>query len=87
METTIMENQMEKKMENDIETGIIMGYILIWKPFANDCRIVIDPDAWAPVRISVDVFCFSAGGPIQQASLRVMHSFDEVTRGPSAEES
>ena len=27
METTIMENQMEKKMENEMETGIIMGYI------------------------------------------------------------
>ena len=26
METTIMENQMEKKMENEMETGIIMGY-------------------------------------------------------------
>ena len=24
METTIMENQMEKKMENEMETGIIM---------------------------------------------------------------
>ena len=28
METTIMENQMEKKMENDMETGIILG--LYW---------------------------------------------------------
>ena len=27
METTIMENQMEKKMENEMETGITMGYI------------------------------------------------------------
>ena len=27
METTIMENQMEKKLENQMETGIIMGYI------------------------------------------------------------
>ena len=27
METTIMENQMEKKMENEMETGIIMVYI------------------------------------------------------------
>ena len=27
METTIMENQMEKNMENEMETGIIMGYI------------------------------------------------------------
>ena len=27
METTIMENQMEKKMEHEMETGIIMGYI------------------------------------------------------------
>ena len=26
METTIMENQMEKKMENEMETGIIMGH-------------------------------------------------------------
>ena len=26
METTIMENQMEKKMENEMETGIIMVY-------------------------------------------------------------
>ena len=26
METTIMENQMEKKMENEMETGITMGY-------------------------------------------------------------
>ena len=26
METTIMENQMEKKIENEMETGIIMGY-------------------------------------------------------------
>ena len=25
METTIMENQMEKNMENDMETGIIDG--------------------------------------------------------------
>ena len=25
METTIMENQMEKKMENERETGIILG--------------------------------------------------------------
>ena len=25
METTIMENQMEKKMENEMETGIILG--------------------------------------------------------------
>ena len=25
METTIMENQMEKKMENEMETGIIDG--------------------------------------------------------------
>ena len=25
METTIMKNQMEKKMENEMETGIIMG--------------------------------------------------------------
>ena len=33
METTIMENQMEKKMENEMETGIIMGYtwIGLWK--------------------------------------------------------
>ena len=29
METTIMENQMEKKVENEMETGIIMGYIYI----------------------------------------------------------
>ena len=29
METTIMENQMEKKMENEMETGIIMGYFTI----------------------------------------------------------
>ena len=28
METTIMENQMEKKMENEMETGIILG--LYW---------------------------------------------------------
>ena len=27
METTIMENQMEKKMENEMEAGNIMGYI------------------------------------------------------------
>ena len=27
METAIMENQMEKKMENEMETGIIMVYI------------------------------------------------------------
>ena len=27
METTIMENQMEKKIENEMETGIIMVYI------------------------------------------------------------
>ena len=27
METTIMENQMEKKMEHEMETGIIMVYI------------------------------------------------------------
>ena len=27
METTIMENQMEKKMENEMETGIIVDYI------------------------------------------------------------
>ena len=27
METTIMENQMEKKMENEMEAGIIMVYI------------------------------------------------------------
>ena len=26
MEITIMENQMEKKMEHEMETGIIMGY-------------------------------------------------------------
>ena len=26
MEATILENQMEKKMENEMETGIIMGY-------------------------------------------------------------
>ena len=29
METTIMENQMEKKMENEMETGIIRVYIYI----------------------------------------------------------
>ena len=28
METTIMENQMEKKIENEMETGIILG--LYW---------------------------------------------------------
>ena len=28
MEATIMENQMEKKIENEMETGII--YIYIW---------------------------------------------------------
>ena len=28
METTIMENQMEKTMENEMETGIILG--LFW---------------------------------------------------------
>ena len=27
METTIMENQMDKKMENEMDTGIIMVYI------------------------------------------------------------
>ena len=27
MEATIMENQMEKKMENEMEAGIIMVYI------------------------------------------------------------
>ena len=27
METTIMENQMEKKMENEMETGVIIVYI------------------------------------------------------------
>ena len=27
METTIMENQVEEKMGNEMETGIIMGYI------------------------------------------------------------
>ena len=27
MKTTIMENQMEKNMENEMETGIIMVYI------------------------------------------------------------
>ena len=26
LESTIMENQMEKKMENEMETRIIMGY-------------------------------------------------------------
>ena len=26
METTIMENQMEKKMENEMETGILIGF-------------------------------------------------------------
>ena len=25
--TPVMENQMEKKMENEMETGILMGYI------------------------------------------------------------
>ena len=32
METTIMENQMEKKMENEMEyIGVILGYIgVIW---------------------------------------------------------
>ena len=29
METTIMENQMEKKMENDIKTGISLGCIRV----------------------------------------------------------
>ena len=28
METTIMENQMEKKMENEMETGIILHGLL-----------------------------------------------------------
>ena len=27
METTIMENQMKKKMENEMETGIILGVV------------------------------------------------------------
>ena len=27
MEATIMENQMEEKMENEMETGIIMEYM------------------------------------------------------------
>ena len=30
METTIMENQMEKKMENDMETGIIIRGFRVW---------------------------------------------------------
>ena len=30
METTIMENQMEKKMENEMETGIYIHYILFF---------------------------------------------------------
>ena len=38
METTIVENQMEKKMENEMETGIILGeskdfctfFLLLW---------------------------------------------------------
>ena len=29
METTIMENHKDKKMENEMETGIIMGYT-VW---------------------------------------------------------
>ena len=31
METTIVENQMEKKMENEMEIGIIMGYTRVVK--------------------------------------------------------
>ena len=33
METTIMENQMEKKLENDMETRIIMGIILLYRGY------------------------------------------------------
>ena len=31
METTIMENQMEKKMENEMETRIILGLLSSFK--------------------------------------------------------
>ena len=34
METTIMENQMEKKMEHEMETVVIRGYI----PYTHDTR-------------------------------------------------
>ena len=36
METTIVQNQMEKKMENDMETGVMYGLImavLIYNPY------------------------------------------------------
>ena len=39
METTIMENQMEKKMENEMETGII----LVLHGFPYDSLYTIPP--------------------------------------------
>ena len=40
METTIMENQMEKKMENEMETGIILGlYRDTGKENGNYCTV------------------------------------------------
>ena len=38
METTIMENQMEKKMENEMETGIII-FVLGLFPSSGVCPI------------------------------------------------
>ena len=35
METTRMENQMETKTENEMETGIIQGYLGVYSPFSR----------------------------------------------------
>ena len=74
METTIVENQMEKKMENEMETGIIMGNIYNLKEPLRGVYFLDTPSA---------LVLFEQGRP-RCPNLQPVFAEDIVARPPIA---